>query len=84
MGHYNSDASIRNDIRMERRTEFCSRCGKKIAGACLSCYAAMREDLRRRQAIAPGQPTINGEFRMPNAVPTDGKGKRWSWEEETD
>lgn len=42
---------------------YCSRCGRRISGACLSCYQEMKDDLHRRQRIQPGCPAIKGEFR---------------------
>ncbi len=42
---------------------YCSRCGKKIEGACFKCREEILADLARRQAIPPGCPRLNGEFR---------------------
>jgi hypothetical protein len=43
--------------------QYCSRCGKRIAGACQKCRDEILADLERRRAIEPGRPTINGEYR---------------------
>lgn len=44
-------------------SQYCSRCGKQIRGACQKCRDEILADLARRRAIQPGCPTINGEYR---------------------